>query len=376
MKIENILLRVLIIITLVIIIYSSIYKFNYKNYINNYYNKLDELNNNKNKQDNNQGKQGNNQGKQDKSKISKSLKVYNCSNYTLNEPTKHALSILFLELTKKLNNEIALYLPCGYTKVELELNRIRFADSVIDNEYFLSNKVILGILGCDKLCSKNEIWNKLSSNYGVSEAEKIIPLTYLVNDQNDIARLRTENNYMNGNIYILKNNEQGKKGLYLTNNIISLLDSKELKNYKIIQRYITNPYLINNRKLNIRLYILLINRFNKPTEWYIYNYGKCIYNNKDYDIKSSLNNDNIDDKEQHFTSLNLDYDYVYNKMGNPESLEDLKHHLGVNDYNFVFNKIIYKLNNIKDVYSNELINKDNLCNVEKLNFGYKFFCFL
>ena len=63
-------------------------------------------------------------------------------------------------------------------------------------------------------------------------------------------------------------------------------------------------------------------------EWLLFKEGKCIYTNKRYDKDNSLRNDYITDKEQHFTSLNLDIDKVYLDEALPESLEDLQTYLG------------------------------------------------
>ncbi len=50
-------------------------------------------------------------------------------------------------------------------------------------------------------------------------------------------------------------------------------------NYKVVQKYMTNLYLINKRKVNMRIYLLIINKKNKKY-FYLSSLGKCIYNKK------------------------------------------------------------------------------------------------
>jgi hypothetical protein len=332
--------------------------------------------------------------------------MYYCSKFKLNKPITNALDSLNIGITQDIS-KTQLYFPCGYNKVEVELNKIRFINDIpliqpqsqqpqpqqpqqpqqlsdnnkkqnltnLNNKF--ENKVILGISGCDKLCSKNDIWSNLKKNYSIEKASNIMPMTFIINNKKDMLMLRDiENEHMTNplhkSVYILKNNNQGKRGLYLTNNIHNLLNTKKIKEYKVIQKYLINPYLINKRKLNIRLYVLILNIKDNPTEWYLYNSGKCIYNNKDYDPNTSLLEHNLQDKEQHFTSLNLNSDYIYNKLKNPETLEQLHTHLGDDNYNFLMYKIINKLRDIKFVYNNEKIlnNKDNLLkNITMQYFG-------
>jgi hypothetical protein len=297
----------------------------------------------------------------------KSIKLYYCGKNKLNYPIKNAILHYNLKITTDIQ-ETQLYMPCGFNYIEVELNKIRFANT--NSKYNLSNKVILGISKCDLLCSKNELWSRINKQYGTEMTYTILPKSYIINNPNDLIMLKDKEetdamyNYNNKGIYILKNNRQGKKGLHLTNNIKAILNNKsKLLQYKVIQEYITKPFLINKRKVNIRLYVLIINEFNKDPKWYIYYEGKCIYTNKDYTAES-IDSINLEDKEQHFTSYNLDYNYVYNILKNPESLEDLQLYLGLNNYNTLINNIKGKLRYIKNAYNsqNDLKNNGNLKN--------------
>ena len=211
------------------------------------------------------------------------------------------------------------YIPCGYNNVENELKTINTTRD---------NQIIFGISGCDKIVSKNNIWTLLSNNFGRKKASTIMPETYVLNNSNDMKKFTID--YDPNQKYILKKNIQRKKGILMTNNLSQILNSKN-QGYKVVQKYLSDIFLINKRKINLRIYIL-IKCINGNISAYMHTQGKCIYTNKDYDPKKL-------DFESNITSYNLDLD-IY-KI-NPLTLEDLKKYFQENnfDYNQFFNKII------------------------------------
>lgn len=212
------------------------------------------------------------------------------------------------------------------------------------------------------LLSKNNLWKIICDYYGNNEATNILPKTYIINNKKDIRNFKME--YKPTHIYLLKKNIQRKEGILISNNknqILRIVDrtnhkmkallnstrndiideekyTKNLKlntlanSYKIIQLYIQNVFLINNRKCNLRLYLLISSENNKKS-LSLYKYGKCIYTNKEY----NNSNPSIFNKEEHLTSYNLDTD-IYNH--NPQSLEELKEFLGFKEYNYLWSNII------------------------------------
>ena len=54
-----------------------------------------------------------------------------------------------------------------------------------------------------------------------------------------------------------------------------------MDNYNIIQKYINDTFLINQRKIVLRIYLLIIYK-NKKFKFYIHKTGKCLYTTKDY----------------------------------------------------------------------------------------------
>ena len=187
------------------------------------------------------------------------------------------------------NKDWDVYVPCGYNNIESELLKIEL------NNKNNNNKYIFGINGCDSIVSKNRIWESLVGCYGRKKASTLMPESYVLNNKEDMDNFKKEFN--SSNIYILKKNVQRKEGLKLSSNLDYILQAKN-DQYRVVQKYLTNLYLINKRKVNLRIYLLIIIKDN-TIFFYMSNLGKCIYTNKDY-------NDNNFDFESNITSYNLD----------------------------------------------------------------------
>lgn len=264
---------------------------------------------------------------------------YKCDKYRLNKPLQNLIS------THKINknndiNKSQLYIPCTYTTSELELAENKFN----------KEQSIFAVAGCDAIVSKNYLWYILVSNIGRDEASKLMPETFLIDDKNDMDLFISK--YKKNKLYILKKNLQRKQGLLLTKDLKTILDSKK-NDYKVIQEYIPDVMTINNRKLNIRLYFVII-CYKDNFACYLYNEGKCIYTNKDYDYNS-------EDMQSHFTSLELEYSIYEN---NPLTISELKDYMDKNnmDSNKLWLKILHNMKNLTNCIKNNLCNKNELNN--------------
>jgi len=229
------------------------------------------------------------------------------------------------------NQNWDIYIPCEYTNVEKELQHIN-----TNNEL----QIIIGISHCDKLAAKDKLWLLFEKKLGRKMASNYLPETYVLYNNSHKELFKTDFNP--NNMYLLKKNIQRKSGIKLTNNLTEILNNN-YNNYVIVQKYIDNLFLINNRKINLRMYLLLI-CYKGSVKWYISTLGKCLYSNKDY-------NYNNYDNEVHLTNFNTNSN-IYSI--NPLTLIDLQKYLGNKKYALLFSRIINIMKKCKYVYYGEL----------------------
>jgi len=272
------------------------------------------------------------------------FKYYRCENKILGQITKR---IFDENDIKHSNEEWNIYVPCGYNEVEEELKKILVKGDP-------SKKYIFGINGCDTIVSKNKIWESLANCYGRKEASRLMPESYVLNDIEELQIFMQDFNIKDDNIYILKKNIQRKEGLKLTRDYDEILNGWK-DDYRVAQKYITNLFLINGYKVNLRIYLLIVIKDNKIT-FYLSNKGKCIYTNKKY-------NDNDLDFESNITSYNLDMS-IYNK--NPRDFIQLRKYIDNNILdipnagNYFFKKIDSLMTKISKCLANNLYQSKNI----------------
>ena len=237
-----------------------------------------------------------------------------------------------------------IYVPCGYNNVE---NELRFLNK------FNKKQKIYGINGCDNIVSKNGIWNLIEQKYGREKASTLMPETYILYKPQDIEILKQKFNP--NSIYLLKKNIQRKLGIELTQDLKMILDNQN-SSFKVVQNYVDDLYLIGKRKVNLRLYFLIMCK-NGKVKSFLHRQGKCIYTNLDIDSKEDYLH-----KEKHLTSLNLNTE-VYDTR--PESLEDLEKHLGKDKFLLLMNNIVINLKLVVLAVQGSLCRlnkfKDNTC---------------
>jgi hypothetical protein len=162
----------------------------------------------------------------------------------------------------------SVYLPCGYNRAEQELKKIKSTDK--DQKIFI-------IKGCDNLSRKDTLWNNLKVKYG-DKAGLIMPESYLLHNIDDVHRLSKE--YDSDKVYILKKNIQRQQGLKMTKNIKALLQGSQ-QGYVVAQEMLQDPYLIDSRKTNCRVYLLVVCK-NGKKHGYVYSDGFMYYTPQDF----------------------------------------------------------------------------------------------
>lgn len=172
------------------------------------------------------------------------------------------------------NDNWDIYLPCTYDDISQEIDDIQINDK--------KNKRIFILNNADYVIGKDFLWHFIKKYHGIEKAKKMMPMTYLLDNDND--RHQLAKNYDKNKLYILKKNIQRQEGLKITKSVDELLDGNK-DNYVIAQELLQNPYLINGRKINLRMYILTICK-GSDMDVYVYNDG-FMYYTKDYFVEGS-----------------------------------------------------------------------------------------
>ena len=233
------------------------------------------------------------------------------------------------------------WFPEGYNNIDTKLEKVKLLND---------EQIIFTLPGCDNIVSKYNVWKSLSDYYGREKSIQIVPESFLLDKKEDIEII---DNQPEGTKYILKKKKQRKEGLKITSNV------KEVKNgnkedYLIAQRLI-KPFLVNNRKINLRVYLMVTLHGDKLVA-YVSKFGSCIYTKDEYD-------ENSDSFETNVTSYKMSLD-VY--KDNPLTFEQFKTYLKDNNYDSIgiFDKIketfVLFLTAMKEQLGDKKF-KNNLC---------------
>lgn len=144
------------------------------------------------------------------------------------------------------NDDWNMYFPCTYNDIGKEIKNIPLKSK---------NQRMFIIDNADQISSKNNIWKNLVAKFGRNKACLLMPKTYILHDKKDTDLLIKE--YNPNNLYILKKNIQRQEGLKITNDLYYMLNAKK-KGYVVVQDLLQNPYIIDSRKTNMRLYLLIV----------------------------------------------------------------------------------------------------------------------
>jgi len=271
-------------------------------------------------------------------------------------------------INENINNfKYILYLPCIYENILEEYNKFKYNKNGI---YFLIDNV-------DIMIGKEFLYENVFKHYGEEKTIKLMPRSWLPYD-NSLDKFIEK--FDKNKLYILKKNTQRQNGIQISNNVDDIKNMIEKdKNtdfpYIIIQELLQDPYLINNRKINLRVYVLMI-RDGSNTKLYVYNDGFMYYTAEFFEKGSNSIAKNI-------TTGYIDRQ-VYQE--NPLTQSDFKKYLDsdriLSDFEqkiknnneilsyVVFNNIYNLIKNIFSVYFDKVgINKKLYNNIKFQLFG-------
>jgi len=204
-------------------------------------------------------------------------------------------------------------------KDKLKTNFSDKADLVIKNAFnkkaFKNQNpktIITGNVDIYKIDFKDMLWYLVLKNYGLNNAIKMIPESRILRNKNYIKFIdENQDSY-----FILKRNMEDGKGLFISNKKETIIETLEKdkgnkRPYVIIQKIISNPYLIEKKTFKIRIY-LIISCKNDNLQFYLSRYGYVAYSKNNWD-KNKVNYENV------MASPHWNEDYLLKSKGNYNS---------------------------------------------------------
>jgi hypothetical protein len=211
-----------------------------------------------------------------------------------------------------------------YAEIDVYLNKLK-----------IYNKYVYAICGSDLMASKSNLarFFKKHDNY-------IAKTFVLGEDQLDLDKDK---------IYFLKKNVQRQEGTLITKDIEFIKNKALQENYVVCQELLQDCFLVNSRKINMRIYLLIICN-NNTINFYIYNNGFMYYTPNHFKPNSVEKDDNI-------TTGYIDRK-VYEE--NPLTHQDFYKYLGTQKANIFKNNMMNMFKVFKSLYSESLhiLNKD------------------
>lgn len=249
--------------------------------------------------------------------------------------------------------EAGLIVPCTYEATEQEV--INLQNNNIKNNKFGDNVRVFMLNNTDLMVSKWHLWEYLNNRYGEEFAGTLVPKSW--NLTNDEMYKKFVDSYDKNKLYIVKNNQQRQEGL----EIIDDINKIDRKKYVLIQELLQNPYLINEHKINLRIYCVVIKNKNN-VKCYYYNDGFMYYTPEPFikgsnDFKRNITTGYIDRKVYEVNPLTHNDFKKYLDSDRPlTEIEKYVKSTNVNLSSYVFNKINELLRNVLDVFVDRLGN--------------------
>ena len=207
-----------------------------------------------------------------------SFKVINPNKLYYGLPCNYIKDDCFYDAIKKegfiLTNDIkaaCLIVPCSYESTEKEI--VDLETNGIKQNLFQDGVRIYMLNNTDYMVSKLALWKYLKERYGGEIASTMIPYTWDLTDDNEVNAFK--HSFDPNKIYIVKNNYQRQEGLEIHTKLDTIINSRN--KYLLVQELLQNPYLISGRKINLRVYVLVIKDNYNNVKIQIYKDGFMYY---------------------------------------------------------------------------------------------------
>jgi hypothetical protein len=195
-------------------------------------------------------------------------------------------------------------------------------DTVLSTARFPKGiQYVYGVRGTDLLASKSMLAMILQSRLLTDLNDMYMPKTYILENGKDKNKLINE--FDEHNVYILKKNVQRQEGTSLTRNLDDIVGVSS--DVVVAQVMLQNPYLVNGRKINLRMYLLVVVDVIGLVTMYMYNNGFLYYTPEHFQ-------QNTLEMKHCITTGYIDRS-VY--AGNPLDFQDLHKYMDIHGDSFI-----------------------------------------
>lgn len=283
-------------------------------------------------------------GKKSASNIPRKFKAFQFdakfSNYeksdNVSSPFKEVLEYGGIEVVKEFKDANLIFFT-DFSLIDQSLGSVKFNKD--------TNYIVYGINGSDELANK-AIIAKYMKNCNCT------PKSFTL-DPN--GRMDLEKFHKDGNIYILKKNIQRQEGTLITTDFDYIINKAYKEDYVVCQELLQDPFLVNKRKINMRVY-MLVTVDNDP-RFFIYKNGFMYYTPKFFE-KGSLDKD-----------INITTGYIDRKVydENPLTIQDFIEYLGEAKGDLLIKNIVSSFSQLKSAYSDVLMKRNEKIPGKKFN---------
>jgi hypothetical protein len=167
-----------------------------------------------------------------------------------------------------------------------------------------------------------------------------------------IGRFKERETKMQDNIWILKPINSARSMDHVITNKLDCIVRHVETAPRLIQKYISNPFLINKKKIDLRFWVIV--RSFTPLEIYVHNYTYSRVSSSDYDSSET----NLNDWSRHFGLSDRESGEYNSAIYKEELIESFNNHK--EDGFKQFEEKTHKL--IKDVFRASVLHKPEIHN--------------
>jgi hypothetical protein len=172
---------------------------------------------------------------------------------------------------------------------------------------------VYGLAGSDTMASKSSLVVRMRERLPPPLCTAVLPISYVLPHDIPLMRLQAEP----GDVWILKKNIQRQEGQLITDNLDILGSAAQDGSFVVAQKMLRDPFLVSGRKINLRVYMLVVADAKRNVKYYYYTNGFMYYTPKPYQYSAN--------KDEVITTGYIDR-RVYDE--NPLTLQDFKDWLG------------------------------------------------